>query len=174
MLAYFRPPVYAFKARQQLSGWRQKGNITEYVTGFLQRLTECADVEEAEALYRFLEGLKPEVQRWVRNTKPTSLADATQAAEELGGTLQATNAGRNYRGGRDRVRAVPVAVHRNSDVVPMELGTSAGRFSGQCWKCGRTGHKAADCRSAAAQPTTQPSNKSKGKFARGKGQVANL
>lgn len=65
----------------------QKGDITTYVTGFLQKLTECTDVDENEALYHFLEGLKPEVQWWVRNSKPRDLAAATQAAEELGGTL---------------------------------------------------------------------------------------
>ena len=45
------------------------------------------DVDENEALYRFVEGLKPKVQRWVRNAKPSDLADATQTAEEVGSTL---------------------------------------------------------------------------------------
>ena len=35
MLAYFKPPDYAFKARQELSSWKQRGNVTDYVMGFL-------------------------------------------------------------------------------------------------------------------------------------------
>ena len=87
MLAYFKSPDYAFKARQELSSWKQRGNVTDYVMGFLQRLNECTDVDENEVLYRFVEGLKPEVQRWVRNAKPSDLADATQTAKEVGSTL---------------------------------------------------------------------------------------
>ena len=55
--------------------------------GFLQRLNECTNVDGNEVLYCFVEGLKPEIQCWVRNAKPSDLADATQTAEEVGSTL---------------------------------------------------------------------------------------
>ena len=151
MLSYFRPPDYAFKTRQELAKWTQKSDVTGYVTGFLQRYTECVDVDEPEALYRFLEGLQPEIQHWVRRSKPTTLEEATQAAEEIGSTYShggdfGGSGGRKRRGGggvRPHV-AIPVAASR--DVVPMELGSAQRRFDGVCWNCNQPGHLARDCK----------------------------
>ena len=77
MLAYFKPPDYGFKARQKLSSWKQRGNITDYVMGFLLRLNEWTNVDKNEVLYHFVEGLKPEVQCWVKNAKLSDFSDAT-------------------------------------------------------------------------------------------------
>ena len=49
--------------------------------GFSERYTACSDVDEAEALFRFLDGLQPALQAWVRTQKPTTLQEAMQAAE---------------------------------------------------------------------------------------------
>ena len=38
-------------------------------------------------MFRFLDGLKPTTQAWVRAQKPRDLRAAMQAAEELGSTL---------------------------------------------------------------------------------------
>ena len=66
LLDYFKPADYAFKTHQALSKWTQRGSVTEYIVGFSERYTQCVDVNEAEALFRFLDGLQGEVQAWVR------------------------------------------------------------------------------------------------------------
>ena len=84
----------------------------------------------------------------MRNAKPSDLADVTQTAEEVGSTLQQTDvAGRKNK---SNLWFLPMSVAREREVQPMELGSSAGQFTGQCWKYGRCGHKAADCRATPA------------------------
>lgn len=81
LLGYFKPADYAYKARQALSKWRQHADVTAYIVGFSERYTACSDVDEAEALFRFLDGLQPALQAWVRTQKPTTLQEAMQSAE---------------------------------------------------------------------------------------------
>ena len=52
--------------RQALSKWTQRGSVTDYIVGFSERYTQCVDVNEAEALFRFLDGLQGDIQAWVR------------------------------------------------------------------------------------------------------------
>ena len=70
MLAYFKPADYAFKSRQELSKWTQRGSVTEYIAGFSERFVRCTDVNDDEALFRFVDGLQASVQMWVRTRKP--------------------------------------------------------------------------------------------------------
>ena len=65
-LDYFKPADYAFKTRQALSKWTQQGSVTDYIVGFSERYTQCVDVNEAEALFHFLDGLQGDIQAWVR------------------------------------------------------------------------------------------------------------
>ena len=41
LLGYFKPADYAYKTRQALSKWTQKGGITEYIVGFSECFTQC-------------------------------------------------------------------------------------------------------------------------------------
>ena len=66
LLDYFKPADYAFKTRQALAKWTQRGSITEYLVGFSEQYTQCVDDNEAEALFRFLDGLQGDIQAWVR------------------------------------------------------------------------------------------------------------
>ena len=66
LLDYFKPADYAFKMRQTLAKWTQRGSITDYIVGFSKRYTQCVDVNEAEALSHFLDGLQGDIQAWVR------------------------------------------------------------------------------------------------------------
>ena len=59
LLGYFKPADHAYKTRQALSKWTQKGGITEYIVGFSECFTQCSDVDGAEALFQFLDGLSP-------------------------------------------------------------------------------------------------------------------
>ena len=49
--------------------------------GFSERYSQCTDVNEAEAMFRFVDGLSANVQAWVRTQKPVDLQSAMQMAE---------------------------------------------------------------------------------------------
>ena len=66
LLDYFKPVDYAFKTRQALLKWTQRGSVTDYIIGFSERYTQCVDVNEAKAPFRFLDGLQGDIQAWVR------------------------------------------------------------------------------------------------------------
>ena len=65
LLDYFKPADYAFKTRQALAKWTQRGSITDYIVGFSEWYTQCVDVNDAEALFRFLDCLQDDIQAWV-------------------------------------------------------------------------------------------------------------
>ena len=65
LLDCFKPVGYAFKMQQALSKWTQRGSVTEYINGFSERYTQCVNVNDAEALFCFLDGLQGEIQAWV-------------------------------------------------------------------------------------------------------------
>ena len=81
LLGYFKPADYAFKTRQALAKWTQRGSVTEYIVGFSERYTQCTDVNNAEALFRFVDGLSVNIQAWVRTQKPVDLQSAMQMTE---------------------------------------------------------------------------------------------
>ena len=66
LLDYFKAADCAFKTRQALSKWSQRGSITDYIVGFSEWYTQCVDVNDAEALFHFLDGLQGDIQAWVR------------------------------------------------------------------------------------------------------------
>ena len=65
LLDYFKPADYAFKTRQALAKWTQRGSITDYIVGFSDWYTQCVDVNDAEALFHFLDSLQGDIQAWV-------------------------------------------------------------------------------------------------------------
>ena len=81
LLEYFNPVDYAYKTRQSLAQWTQKGGIIEYIVEFSERFTQCSDVDGAEALFCFLYGLSPQLQAFVPMQKPNDLQFAMQIAE---------------------------------------------------------------------------------------------
>ena len=60
--------------------------MTNYINGFNKKYIHCADVNLQEAMFRFLDGLEPTTQAWVRAQKPRDLKATMQAVEELGST----------------------------------------------------------------------------------------
>ena len=62
LLGYFKPADYAFKTRQALLKWTQRGSITDYIIGFSEWYTQCVDFNEAEALFHSLDGLQGDIQ----------------------------------------------------------------------------------------------------------------
>ena len=61
LLGYCKPADYAYKTRQAVAKWTQKGGITEYIVGFYELFTQCSDIDGAEVLLRFLDGLSPQL-----------------------------------------------------------------------------------------------------------------
>ena len=51
------------------------------MVGFSERSTQCTDVNEAEAMFWFVDGLSANVQAWERTQKPVDLQSAMQMAE---------------------------------------------------------------------------------------------
>ena len=43
---------------------------------FSEKYTQCSDVDAAEAMFRFIDGLQPSVQAWVRTQRPVDLQAA--------------------------------------------------------------------------------------------------
>ena len=67
--------------RQSLAKWTQKGSVTEYIVGFSEWYTQCTDINDAEALLWFVNGLSANIQAWVRTQKPVDLQSAMQIFE---------------------------------------------------------------------------------------------
>ena len=61
LLGYFKPADYAFKTRQALAKWTQRGSVTEYIVGFSEHYTQCTDVNDAEALFWFVNSLSANI-----------------------------------------------------------------------------------------------------------------
>ena len=76
LLGYFKPADYTYKMCQALSKYSQQGMATEYIMQFSERYTQCSNVESAEAMFWFIDGLQPSVQAWVRTQQPVDLQSA--------------------------------------------------------------------------------------------------
>ena len=65
------------------------GSVEAYTTAFRTRLLECTDVDDSEAVRRYISGLKTEPRNWVHmmigNESP-SLQHAAQIAERYDNT----------------------------------------------------------------------------------------
>ena len=81
MRSTFKPVDNEYRARDRLHQCQQTGSIVDYTTAFRARLLECSDVSDAEALDRYLSGLKPMTQDWVLIHNPTSMHQAAKSAE---------------------------------------------------------------------------------------------
>ena len=87
LLSYFKPADYAFKTRQSLAKWVQRGNVTDYIVSFSERFAQCSEVDDAEALFHFIDGLQGNIQAWVHTQKPADLQSAMQMAKQIGSTF---------------------------------------------------------------------------------------
>ena len=57
LLGYFKPADYAYKTHQALAKCSQRGSVTEYNMQFSERYTQCSNVDLAEAMFQFINGL---------------------------------------------------------------------------------------------------------------------
>ncbi len=61
LTAEFTPQDYEYHARFMLDQCTMRTDVRAYIKQFRQRLNRCSDVGEAEALFRFVKGLAPEI-----------------------------------------------------------------------------------------------------------------
>ena len=52
---------YAVKTRQALAKWNQKGSVIKYIVGFSEWHTQCTNVNEADVLFCFVDGLSANI-----------------------------------------------------------------------------------------------------------------
>ena len=65
MRVAFRPANFAQRARHRLKQCVLTGSMEAYTTAFRTRLLECTDVDDIEAVQRFISGFKMEPRNWV-------------------------------------------------------------------------------------------------------------
>ena len=57
----FKPVNNDYRARDRLHQCQQAGSVIDYTAAFRARLLECSEVSDAEALNRYVAGLKPKM-----------------------------------------------------------------------------------------------------------------
>ena len=62
------------------------GSVVNYTVAFRARLLECSDVLDAEALDRYVAGLKPTTRDWVLIHDPTTMHQAGKCVERYDNT----------------------------------------------------------------------------------------
>ena len=65
LLDYLKPAEFAFKTRQAFFKWTQHGSVMDNIVGFSEGYMQCVDVNEAETLFCFLDGLQGDIQAWI-------------------------------------------------------------------------------------------------------------
>ena len=142
-------PVNATETlRDQLHDLTQRGSVASYVERFCSITNQLSDVSTAEALDRFVRGLKPDVRAKVRLERPNTLHGAMEVADQVDRAL--------YKNGASRETFVRPMRPRATDPVPMELGALATSTltleekqeclrRGACFNCQRAGHRARQC-----------------------------
>ena len=63
ILAAFKPVDATRRARDALASCVQTGSVQGYIAAFRRCLVQCTDVAAAEALDRFVRGLKPHIRK---------------------------------------------------------------------------------------------------------------
>lgn len=142
-------PVNATETlRDQLHDLTQRGSVANYVERFCTITNQLSDVSTAEALDRFVRGLKPEVRAKVRLERPDTLHEAMEVADQVDRVM--------YKNGAAREPFIRSMRPRPSGPVPMELGALSTTTltqeekqeclrRGACFHCQRAGHRARQC-----------------------------
>ena len=82
----FKPVDHEHRARDKLRTCSQTGSVIDYTAAFRARLLECTDVSDAEALDRYVAGLKPTTRDWVLIHDPSTMHEAAKWAERYDNT----------------------------------------------------------------------------------------
>ena len=74
----FKPADHQHRDREKLRVCMQTGSVIDYTAAFHSKLLECIDVPDAEALARYINGLKQGTKDWVLIHDPSSLHKAAK------------------------------------------------------------------------------------------------
>jgi Ty3 transposon capsid-like protein/Zinc knuckle len=145
------------EARFKLDHLRQRTSVRAYAEAFNKCMVELPTMDEKDRIHHFVEGLKPEVRRWIRLQKPATLSAAISLATHADHTVWA---GRfSYP-----TTANPTTSNDDGQPAPMELDaapnfqrgkkTNFSKPSNQaniiCWRCGKPGHMRYQCRAPSS------------------------
>lgn len=158
LLSRFQPLAEADVARQKLRRLRQRDSIRSYVVVFNETVLQIPSMDEETKVDNFLFGLKPDSRRWVRQQKPTTLDAAMARAEEYEAMefQDRANEASLHKRAQERSKYRDHHQKKSGDAEPMQLGNVSGKQGAQqdeqkrnvrlCFKCGKPGHLARDCR----------------------------
>ena len=150
--------------RDRYEALRQKDSVADYIARFRAIVVELPDETESNRVYRFLKGLKQDIQSRTRTHKPKTLDAAMDIADEADrannhaakGHKQSSSSSWSNKPWkqRDRDRG---GNGSSSGPAPMQLGavtlSAAERTrlmnEDKCFLCKKAGHRARDCPTAS-------------------------
>ena len=148
-------------ARQKLSSLRQTGSVRSYAQAYNLCMIELPEMNERDRMFRFMEGLKPEVRIHVELKEPTNLSQAMELAIQTDSLLQQVKKGPSLVGNGGTYSRI---TSKESSHTPMEIGLIESKVTSpqqnrnqatakpdpkggvRCYYCGRLGHIKKDCR----------------------------
>jgi hypothetical protein len=166
LITRFTPISPERTARQKLSTLRQGKSARAYAQEFNLCMIELPEMSEKDRIYRFLEGLQPEVRIHVELKGPKTLAEATEWAIQTNSLVWQIKKGPRLVG---RTSYQQITASQDSGPTPMELGTAEPKENTKpknfkdtvrCFYCKRLGHFKRECpkRKKRLEHTTTQSN----------------
>ena len=158
-------PLNVYKAnRSRLETLRQTGSVTSYNSIFQAVIVECSDVSEAEALSRYIYGLKSQTKQYVELQEPRLLRKAMKLAENYDNASYGSHSSHSHKSGgrsfssgknkkygsrkfRDRphyYKDDPMDLDQ-AEKVKMKLTWEQARKEGRCQCCGSKEHIKKKC-----------------------------
>jgi Retrotransposon gag protein/Zinc knuckle len=158
LIKQFQPLADEEDARQKLMRLTQRKSVRQYVQLFMDTALRLPDMHVKDKIFRFKEGLTLQCREWVTRARPDTLLEAMEAAEEW----EQIHLGERSRDSTAKFRAKQSRTETTEE--PMQLGTSSMKGGNKkssnntevkterpntvrkCFKCGKPGHIARECR----------------------------
>jgi hypothetical protein len=148
LITRFTPISPERTARQKLTTLKQGRSVRSYAQEFNMCMIELPEMSERDRVYRFLEGLKPEVRIHVELRNPSTLAEATEWAIQTDSLIWQIKKGPQLVG-----RNAFQSVATKEGPTPMELGVAENKKTRKtntkgnirCFYCKQLGHFKREC-----------------------------
>ena len=138
LIAQFQVFNHETDVKDRYTALRQQTTVSAYITRFRALVVELPEETEANQVYQFLKGLKPEIQARTRTHKPKTLLQAMDIADEADRANQHAYKGSSHSrhvsssGGSRQYSATRYDSNSRSTPQPMQIGAvRAGRNTGQ-------------------------------------------